>query len=233
MAGLAGCNIEINGDRAVSGAGATVHESNTVGLSEAKGVERMRVNLELHAGELHVDGGAHQLMEADFTYNVAAWKPQVRFDKSGFRSTLSVKQGGASASMGSTKNEWRLRLSNQIPTDFSLQCGAGENKLNLGELDLRDVQVQIGAGRVELDLRGRQPKHDYSVSIHGGVGEAVVHLPSDTGVVATASGGLGEVEVNGLEKQGGEWRSGSAGKGKSTIHLDVHGGIGKITIDAR
>ena len=233
LAGLGGCNVTINGDHAISGTGETIHESNTVDLAKAKGVERVRVNLELHAGELDVDGGAKELMEADFTYNVASWKPEVRFERSGFRSTLAVKQGGASATMGSTKNEWRLRLNDQIPTDFSLKCGAGENRLNLGELDLRDVQVHIGAGRVELDLRGRQPKHDYSVSIHGGVGEAVVHLPADTGVVATASGGIGEIEVSGLEKQGDEWRSGAAGKGKSTIHLDVHGGIGKITIDAR
>jgi hypothetical protein len=172
-------------------------------------------------------------MEGEFSYNVASWKPEVRFDRSGFRSTLSIKQGGSSATMGTTRNDWRLRLNDEIPTDFSLHCGAGENRLNLGGLDLRDVEVHIGAGRVELDLRGRQPKHDYSVSIHGGVGEAVVHLPADTGAVATASGGLGEIEVNGLEKQGGEWRSGASGKGKSTIHLDVHGGIGKITIEAR
>lgn len=232
LAGLGGCNVTVN-DQAISGTGETVHESQTVDLAKAKGVERVRVNLELHAGELHVDGGAKELMEGDFTYNVAAWKPEVRFDRSGFRSTLSIKQGGRTATMGSAKNEWRLRLNAEIPTEFSLQCGAGENRLNLGALDLRDVEVHIGAGRVELDLRGRQPKHDYSVSIHGGVGEAVVHLPSDTGVVATASGGLGEIEVDGLEKQGGEWRSGASGKGKSTIHLDVHGGIGKITIDAR
>jgi hypothetical protein len=232
LAGSGGCNVTIN-DRAISGTGETVHESNTVDLSKAKGVERARVDLELHAGELHVDGGAKELMEGDFTYNVAAWKPEVRFDRRGFRSTLSVKQGGSTATVGSAKNEWRLRLNDEIPTDFSLRCGAGENRLNLGALDLRDVEVHIGAGRVELDLRGRQPRHDYSVSVHGGVGEAVVYLPADTGVVATASGGLGEIEVNGLEKQGGEWRSGASGKGKSTIHLDVHGGIGKITIDAR
>jgi hypothetical protein len=233
LAGLGGCSVTVNGGKGISGTGETIHESNTIDLSKAEGVERLRVDLELHAGELHVDGGAKQLLESDFTYNVASWKPEVRFDRSGFRSTLSVKQGGSTATVGEAKNGWRLRLNNDIPMDFSLRCGAGENRLNLGTLDLRDVQVHIGAGQVELDLRGRQPKHDYSVSIQGGVGEAIVHLPSDTGVIATAGGGLGDIEVHGLEKQGGEWRSGIAGKGKPTIRVEVHGGIGKITIDAR
>ena len=233
LSGLAGCRFDMNGDRAISGTGETIRESNSVPMSKAEGVERVRVALELQAGELHVESGAKELMEAEFRYNVSSWKPEVRFDRSEFRSTLSVKQGGSSATMGSAKNEWRLKLNDGIPIDFSLQCGAGENRLNLGQLDLRNVEVHIGAGRVELDLTGRQPKHDYSVSVHGGVGEASIRLPADVGVVATASGGLGEIEVNGLEKQGNEWRSGPSGKGKSTINVDVHGGIGKITIDAR
>jgi hypothetical protein len=233
LAGLGGCRVNTYGDGRASEPGETIRESNTVALAKAEGVERVRVALDLHAGELHVDSGAKELMEAEFTYNVPSWKPEVRFDRSGFRSHLSIKQGGSTATLGSTRNEWRLKLNDGIPIDFSLHCGAGENRLNLGQLDLRDVDVHIGAGRVELDLTGRQPKHDYSVSVHGGVGEAVVRLPSDAGVIATASGGLGEIEVNGLEKQGGEWRSGASGKGKSTIHVDVHGGIGKITIDAR
>ena len=233
LAGLGGCRFDVNGDHSINGTGETVRETNDVALSKAEGVERVRVALELHAGELHVDSGAKELMEGEFTYNVSSWKPEVRFDRSGFRSTLSIKQGGRSATMGSAKNEWRLKLNDGVPIDFSLQCGAGENRLNLGQLDVRDVEVHIGAGRVELDLTGRQPKHDYSVSVHGGVGEAVVRLPSDVGVIATASGGIGDIEVNGLEKQGGEWRSGASGRGKPTIHVDVHGGIGKITIDAR
>lgn len=233
LAGLSGCRVNTYGDGRTDEPGETIRESNTVALAKAEGVDRVRVALDLHAGELHVDSGAKELMEAEFTYNVPSWKPEVRFDRSGFRSSLSIKQGGSTATLGSTRNEWRLKLNDGIPIDFSLHCGAGENRLNLGQLDLRDVDVHIGAGRVELDLTGRQPKHDYSVSVHGGVGEAVVRLPSDAGVIATASGGLGEIEVNGLEKQGGEWRSGASGKGKSTIHVDVHGGIGKITIDAR
>lgn len=233
LAGLGGCRFDMNGSNTINGTGETVRETNSVALTKAKGVERVRVALELHAGELQVDSGAKELMEGEFTYNVSSWKPEVRFERSGFRSTLSIKQGGSSATMGSAKNEWRLKLNDEIPVDFSLRCGAGENRLNLGQLDVRDVEVHIGAGRVELDLTGRQPKHDYSVAIHGGVGEAIVRLPSDAGVVATASGGIGEIEVNGLEKRDGEWRSGAAGKGKPTIRVDVHGGIGKITIDAR
>ncbi|MGO9241135.1 MAG: toast rack family protein [Bryobacteraceae bacterium] len=232
---LAGCkDLKIStDDREVTGIGETIRESRSVDLAQAQGSERVRVELELNAGELRVEGGAKQLMDADFIYNVASWKPEIQFDKSGFRSSLRVHQGGNTATIGNTKNEWRLRLNDTIPLDFSLHCGAGENRLNLGELDLRGVEVHIGAGRVELDLRGKTPQHDYPVEVHGGVGEADLLLPADAGIEARASGGLGEIDVRGLQKQGDHWRNAAAGRDKATIRVEVHGGIGRISIDAR
>ena len=50
LAALGGCYVTTNGESAIAGTGETIHESNTVDLSKAKGVERVRVNLELHAG---------------------------------------------------------------------------------------------------------------------------------------------------------------------------------------
>jgi hypothetical protein len=232
LAALAGCRVDI-GDDNFTHTGETVKETQSVPLVQAQGVDRLRVDVELHAGELRVESGAKELMEGEFSYNVPSWKPDVRFERSGFRGTLSIKQGGSSGNVGHTTNIWALKLNDTLPLDFALRCGAGEGRLNLGQLDVRGVDVHLGAGRVELDLTGRPPKHDYSVSINGGVGEALVRLPSDAGVIATASGGIGDIEVFGLQKEGGEWRNGPSGKGKPTIHLDVHGGIGKITIDAR
>src|SRR5271157_1301004 len=240
LVALAGCRpaglrIDKDGstEREVTGVGETIRESRSVDLARAQGSERVRVELELNAGELRVEGGAKELMDADFIYNVASWKPEIQFDKSGFRGTLRVHQGGNTATIGNTKNEWRLRLNDTIPLDFSLHCGAGENRLNLGELDLRGVEVHIGAGRVELDLRGKPPQRDYSVEVHGGVGEAVLRLPAEAAIEARASGGIGEIEVQGLEKHGDHWRNAAAGKGRATIRVEVHGGIGRISIDAR
>ena len=233
LVSCAGCAVNRMGDSGVTVSGETEHQSEKVDLAQAKGSDRVSVDLDLHAGELSVDSGAKELLEADFTYNVPQWKPEVQLQKSGFRSTLSVKQGGASANLGDSKNRWEIKLNESVPLDFLLKCGAGENKLRLGQFDLRSVEVHLGAGRVEIDLRGRKPTHDYAVSVHGGVGEAIIHLPNDAGIVATASGGIGEIEVRGLEKQGGEWRRAAEGKNQSTVHVDVHGGIGHILLDAR
>jgi hypothetical protein len=59
-----------------------------------------------------------------------------------------------------------------------------------------------------------------------------VYLPGDTGVIANATGGIGDVNVRGLEKRGGQWINPAHENAPVTIHLDIKGGIGQIEIIA-
>ena len=70
------------------------------------------------------------------------------------------------------------------------------------------------------------------VEIHGGVGNATVRLPNGVGIVANARGGIGNVDAEGLEKHNGRWVSPQREDAKVTVHLDIHGGIGNITLRA-
>jgi hypothetical protein len=64
------------------------------------------------------------------------------------------------------------------------------------------------------------------------VGEATVRLPENAGIDARASGGIGDISVRGLRKQGDRWLNDAyAGPGVK-IHVDVQGGIGSIHLIA-
>ena len=145
------------------------HESRSVDLDKS---ERVRAELKLPVGELDVRGGAQKLLDADFTYNVAA-KPEVRYSSPGVVGDLTIEQHGPTSSIGNSKSHWNLRFNDNVPLDLRVEFGAGEARLNLGSLSLRSVNVEMGAGTLRLDLRGT-PSKDYSVRIRGGVGEATV-----------------------------------------------------------
>jgi hypothetical protein len=204
------------------------HESRSVDLDKA---ERVRVELKMLAGELDVRGGDQKLLDADFTYNVADWKPEVRYRSAGSVGDLIVEQRGPKLSRGNAKNHWDLRFNDKVPLDFRVELGAGEARLNIGRLSLRSVELQMGAGTVELDLRGT-PTKDYSVRVRGGVGEATVYLPKDIGVSATATGGIGDVSVSGLRKDGDRYVNDAYDRPGVRIRLDIQGGVGSIKLIA-
>jgi hypothetical protein len=207
--------------------GPTQYDSPSFERDDAKEV---RLDLNMGAGDLKVGSGTRKLMQAYFTYNVPSWKPEVRYSAAGGVGSLTINQPGHShGHFGNMKYEWDLRLNQDVPIDVKVNFGAGQAELDLGNLALRSVEVDMGVGSLQMDLRGN-PKHDYNVRINGGVGEAVIHLPSNAGVYAEAGGGIGEVSVRNLRKEGGHWVNDAYADSKVKIHLTVEGGVGSIKL---
>jgi uncharacterized protein DUF2154 len=72
------------------GVGEMQNESRSVQPEDATSV---CAHLMMGAGELKVGGAADALVEGDFSYNVADWKPRIGYDFSGEKGELTVEQG--------------------------------------------------------------------------------------------------------------------------------------------
>jgi hypothetical protein len=200
---------------------------------DPKDAQSVRAELKMGAGELNLTGGADNLMEGDFSYNVAEWKPKVSYDVSGEEGDLLVKQGGEEGSnlSGKARNEWEIRLNDELPTDLVVQMGAGESDLDLDSLTLKALKLQMGAGETTVDLTGDYAR-SFDASIQGGVGEATVELPSGVGVKAKAQGGLGEINAGeGLKKVGDSYVNDAYGESDVTINVKVQGSVGEINLE--
>jgi len=193
--------------------------------------ERVRVSLNMGAGDLKVSSGTEKLMQAYFNYNVPDLKPDVRYSTAAGVGELRVEQPSRHTHIGNMKYEWDLRLSDRVPLDIHVNFGAGQAQLDLGSLDLQGLELDMGVGELQMDLRGN-PKHDYNVHVNGGVGEATVRLPANVGIEARASGGIGDISVRGLRKQGSRWVNDAYDAPGVKIHVDVQGGIGSIRLIA-
>jgi len=207
--------------------GSTERESRTVDL---KGAKTAQVNVEMGAGELHMRGGAAGLMDGDFAYNSADGKPEVAYEVNGARGTLNVRQRDHNHTLGpNRKHLWELRLNEDVPMDLSVKVGAGEGRLELGNLSLHSLDIEMGAGELKLDLTGH-PRNDIDVRVRGGVGEATVRLPRRARLEVEAHGGIGEITARGLTKRGDLWVNEPSGDSAATMHVSVNGGIGGINL---
>jgi len=207
--------------------GPVQRESKTVALDSA---EIADVHIRMGAGRLTIAGGADELADAEFIYNVAAWQPTIDYVVGGERGELWIEQPEVkSLGLESYRYEWDLRLNDEIPLRLDIALGAGEGKIDVSSLSPSDLNLEMGAGSVDLDLTGAR-EQDVDVTIRGGVGEATILLPSDTGVRAEVSGGLGNVNVYGLIQEGDTYINDAYGESDVTITLDIEGGIGDITL---
>jgi hypothetical protein len=223
LVAISGCNL--GSDRVTTGE--MRKESKTVALGAAHTV---MVSLNMKAGELKVGGGAADLLDADFTYNVPEWKPEVKYEVTGGVGNLEVEQQGAASSTSNTRNDWDLHLANKTPMEMTVNMGAGRATLTLAGLALTRLELNMGAGETTVDLTGNWKK-DLSAQIHGGVGRATIRLPREVGVHVVAQGGLGSINARDFQKQGDAYVNDQYGKSPVTLQIEVEGGVGEINLE--
>jgi hypothetical protein len=225
-------------------------ESRTVDLGGATSVS---VEIFMGAGELEVSGGAEELLEADFTYNVEELKPEVSY--SGSRlivSTPDVKVGlGSLWDVDDYRYEWDLSLNDDVAMEMDVDVGAGRADLLLGSMSLTSLDIDTGAGDVTVDVSGSSTltrlnldmgagkvtadltgdwQGDLDATFQGGVGDLTVRLPRTVGVRVQVGGGVGKVDATGLSRDGDTYTNDAYRESEVTLRIEIEGGVGRINL---
>lgn len=240
---LAACNVNLQPT-----AGPLESRQETVPLDDAATV---RVELNLYSGNITLRGGAADLMEAEFRYNVPAWDPTVTYEDG----VLTVTQGTTEEQLPSnTRNEWDITLNSDLPLELVFNSGAVNADLDLSTLNLSALtldggagnfapldlggqyaelsaaQVELQAGEVALDLSGSYPALD-RLTVEVGTGNLTVRVPADVNVAATATVGTGNVAASGFTQRGDTYSLDVDGA-EMTLTLDLQVTTGNITLEA-
>ena len=211
--------------------GPTLTDTQTVELGD---IDSVQGDIQMGVGELDIAGGSANLMDAEFTYNIEDWRPEVLFEQRGSRGELTVSQPDGEINGipdDDIEYRWQVILYDDIPMDMSVDLGVGESDLNLSGLDLQSLVVDTGVGETTIDLTGDW-QDSFDVRINGGVGETTVYLPENVGLRLEADTGIGSLVVNGLQKDGSSnvYTNAAYGESEVDITLDINGGIGEITV---
>jgi uncharacterized protein DUF2154/cell wall-active antibiotic response 4TMS protein YvqF len=198
-------------------------------IRELDGATSLNAVIEMPAGELNLSGGTSHAFESDFDYSSAWSQPRVDYRVSSGTGDLDISQDNRGPSLGPEDNTWWLHLNKSVPLDLQLKMGAAQGNLKFRDVNLKQLRVEIGVGQVNVDLTGDHSA-DANVEIHGGIGQAVIRLPKNVGVVVNAKGGIGAVTTHGLKKEDDNYVNDAYQKSPHTLHITVAGGIGNIDL---
>lgn len=209
LAAALACNV------ATTKVGSLQTETQTVEQGDATEV---RVNVDMGLGELNLGGGAQSLLQADFAYNVADWKPEVSYSVSDGSGRLGIDQPDDNMS-GIPDDDityrWTLKFNNETPLDMNVDMGAGKSTMDFSDLTLTDLHVQTGAGDVDLVVGTQQLNR---ASIETGVGETNVQFGGGRLDDLSFKMGAGSVVID----LRGTW--------ESDMIATIGGGLGDLTL---
>lgn len=202
-------------------------ETQAVQLGEAETVD---VELKIGTGELKLRGGASELMEGYFLYNIDRWRPEVAYHVFGKRGTLKVRQTKTSGMpIGNAKNKWEISLNNEVPIDLEVDFGVGQGKLDFRGIKLKSLSIDMGVGELIVDLTGDR-NMSLDVMIDGGVGSGTIYLPEEIGVRVKVDGGLGSIDAIGMNKDGHVFTNDAYGKTDVLMDIEIDAGIGSLDL---
>lgn len=196
--------------------------------------ERAEVRLVQSAGTLEVRGESGPLMNGRFDVRPDDLEPEVsmRTENGVGRLTVETPDFDPFTRGEFRRNDWDVALTTDKPLELSVETGAGESELRLGELDLTSLRVTSGAGASLISLVGRESlRESVDVNVDGGVGELEIVLPRDVAVRVRVDQGIGEVNTDsGLTRDDGDWVNAAYREGAPAYEIRIQQGIGEVRL---
>ena len=201
-------------------------------VRDLQGVTSLDAVVSMTAGDLDLSGGTSKAFEGEFDYATNWARPNIAYTVSGKSGDLNISQENHGPLLG-PDNTWLVRLNDELPIDLEIKMGAAKGNLNFRNINLKQLRIEAGVGKIDVDLTGNRTA-DLNVDIHGGVGQAVIRLPKNIGVSVRAKGGIGAVTTAGMTKQGDDYYvNESFGHSAHTINVEINGGIGNIDLSVQ
>ncbi len=117
---------------------------------------------------------------------------------------------------------------------LKIDTGLGEfNAEGLGNLNAREVDIEVGMGSADIDFRG-QFTNDAEIDIEVGMGSLDLVLPENVNVRAKVHHNfLSSVDLDDFIKKGNHYLTEDWNSDWPTVYLDISVGLGSVDINRR
>lgn len=182
-------------------------------------------------GELRIHGGAPSgVLARGFVSTLGRGQVNVQRSQSGGRAVLELAHefgSGAWIFFPDSRSPWDLTITGAIPVDLEAELGAGLMELDLAEVQLTNVNADIGVGEIELRLSAGP----VDASVSGGVGQLRIVLPLAASARIQVSRGLVALNLpDGYRLENGIATSPAARGESAMIQIRVDLGVGSISV---
>jgi predicted membrane protein len=128
--------------------------------------------------------------------------------------------------------DWDVRFAREVPISLELETGAGESRVDLGELAVRDLRLKTGASATTLDLPARAGST--RVRVESGMAAVKIRVPAgvaaDIRVRAAIAGARVDRSRFPSAEGANHYRSPDFDTAGNRVEIEVDTGVGSIEI---
>lgn len=196
--------------------------------------ENAQIEILTGASTLTISGGSSLLLEG--TVESVSGLPSVlrRFIASSKTDVIRVTQNSTSwfTTWGSSrKNNWNLRVNNDISSKLKIEAGASTVSLNLQNTNIDGLDLDAGASKINLDV-DTKPEY-FKGSISAGASTINIRVPKDRAIKITMNTGAtsNNFEKEGLVKNDKNFETRDFDQANKKIEISIDAGASKINLE--
>jgi hypothetical protein len=195
------------------------------------GVERADLRVDFAAGQLDIGRltDSSSLIVGDLEL-ATRQKPTWEISRSGSQASMDLGYRRQSDWVQNWQkgDEWDLSLSPKVGLSLDVNMGAGDTRLDLSGLDIRELSVEAGAGRSTITL---PDEGDFATKVSGGVGQVIIEIPEGMAARVQVDQGIGNVSVDSrFTREGDSYVTRDWKSAEDRVDLEIEVGVGQVTV---
>lgn len=144
----------------------------------------VNAGIDLKVGTLNINSSNDDSVSSKVTFDDPKWKPVVKNMKDNYGEDINISEPAVrniNNSKMAIMNNYDLNISKNVPINMKIKSEVNDVKADLKELQLNNLDVNMGSGKLYLDISGNYKKN-ITVNLNCGAGESTIYFPKNVGV---------------------------------------------------
>ncbi len=126
--------------------------------------------------------------------------------------------------------EWNINLNRDVPLTLQLETGASQSKLNLHDLQVRDLKVSTGASKTDITLPAKAG--ETTVKVELGAASLDIVVPDGVAARIRAEQGVSAIEINRTRfpYSNGIYESADYSSATNKVDIMIQAGVGRVAV---
>lgn len=191
-------------------------------------IERASIELNLDVGKLTLGESTPLLYECISQYRFKEFEPFEKFSHTEKEADILIYHSPITKEVISNniKNDWQLKLNNQIIYNLSIKTGAIDTDFNLSDFKVEKLHIESGVSNINLVL----PQYNSKIIIDTGVSNIDITIPKNVGAIVNIDSGIAIKDLDDFIKRNDTYISHNYNESEFKTEIEIDSGVSHIDI---
>ena len=197
-------------------------------IEEYPPIEKATIELKFNSGKLILKEFTPLLYEFISQYQYKEFEPFEKFSRTEKEANIIIYHSPVTEKRISSniKNNWELKLNNQIIYNLSIATGAINMDSDLSGFKVEKLYIESGVSNINLVV----PKYNSKIIINTGVSNIDIAIPKEVGAMLNIDSGIAIKNLDDFIKRNDTYISNNYDNSEFKTEIEIDCGVSRINI---